>query len=99
VDGVPYLETETSSGDGRLLLVWSLYDVGGRRFATPLMSRLWYGISSLGGHPNPVLFAFWTDCNASCDAARRTLTDFARSIGPTLSAGRAVPTHPKTRTL
>jgi exosortase len=99
VGGLPYLETETTTGAGRSLLVWSLYEVGGRRFATPLMSRLWYGISSLSSRPHPVLFAFWADCNASCDAARDRLTDFASSVGPTLSVTRVLPINSKTREL
>jgi hypothetical protein len=85
VDGLPYTETVTTDPKGRPLLLWSTYDIGGRRFVRPLLSRLWYGIASLGGAERPVLFAFWTSCNASCDAARRTLTDFAKTVGPQLS--------------
>ena len=77
------------------MLVWSTYDIGERRFATPLLSRLWYGISSLRASPGPALFAFRTSCAASCDAARTVLTDFARTIGPqlTVSMSRPSPIH------
>jgi exosortase len=93
VDGLPYLETTTTDGEGRRMLVWSSY--GERRFTTPLLSRLWYGISSLRASPSPSLFAFRTGCAASCDAARTVLTDFARTIGPqlTVSMSRPSPIH------
>ena len=95
VDDFPYLEAVTTDGEGRRMLVWSTYDIGERRFATPLLSRLWYGISSLRASPGPALFAFRTGCAASCDAARTVLTDFARTIGPqlTVSMSRPSPIH------
>jgi exosortase len=95
VDGLPYTETVTTDGEGRRALVWSTDDSDERRFATPLLSRLWYGISSLRSGPGPVSFAFGTGCEASCDAARATLTDFARTIGPqlTVSMSRPSPIH------
>ena len=85
VDGLPYIETVTADGTGRPILLWSTYDIGGRRFVTPLLSRIWYGVASLRGVAQPVLFAFWTSCTTSCDASRRTLTDFAKTLGPQLS--------------
>ena len=85
VDGLPYIETVTADSQGRAVLLWSTYDIGGRRFVTPLLSRLWYGVASLGGTAHPVLFAFWTRCAVSCDDSRRTLTDFAKTLGPQLS--------------
>jgi hypothetical protein len=85
VDGMPYIETVTADSQGQLILLWSTYDIGGRRFVTPLLSRLWYGVASLGGTTRPVLFAFWTRCATSCDVSRQTLTDFARTVGPELS--------------
>ena len=85
VDGLPYIETVTADSQGQPILLWSTYDIGGRRFVTPLLSRLWYGVASLGGTARPVLFAFWTRCATSCDASRPTLTDFAKTLGPELS--------------
>ena len=85
VDGLPYIETVTADSQGQPILLWSTYDIGGRRFVTPLLSRLWYGVASLGGTARPVLFAFWTRCSDSCDASRYTLTDFAKTLGPELS--------------
>ena len=85
VAGEPYIETATADAQGRHILLWSTYDIGGRRFVTPLLSRLWYGVASLSGDAHPVLFAFWTSCTTSCDAAHRTLTDFAKTLGPRLS--------------
>lgn len=85
VDGLPYIETVTADSQGQPILLWSTYDIGGRRFVTPLLSRLWYGVASLGGTARPVLFAFWTRCVTSCDDSRLTLTDFAKTLGPELS--------------
>src|SRR5581483_2528710 len=85
VAGQPYFETATADSNGRQLLLWSTYDFGGRRFVGQLWSRLLYGVASLGGAGHPVLFAFWTSCNTSCDSAHRILTDFAKTLGPQLS--------------
>jgi len=85
VAGVPYTETATTDSKGRQLLLWSGYDIGAHRLVTSLWSRLWYGVASLGGAGRPVLFAFWTSCKPSCDSARDTLTDFAKTLGPRLS--------------
>ena len=85
VEGLPYTETATTDSKGRPLLLWSTYDIGGRRFVTPLLFRLWYGVTSLRGAERPMLFAFWTSCHASCDTARQILTDFAKTLGPELS--------------
>ncbi len=95
VDGLTYIETTRIDGEGRRTLIWSSYASGEPGSAAPLLSRLWYGISSLRGGPRPVLLAFWTGCAASCDAARTDLTDFARTIGPqlTVSMSRPSPIH------
>ena len=85
VEGLPYVETVIADSKGERILLWSAFDVGGRRFVTPLLSRLWSGFASLGGQAHPVLLAFWTPCAASCEASHRTLTDFAKTLGPGLS--------------
>jgi EpsI family protein len=79
-----YIETVFADGQGHRTLVWSVYDIGGREFVTPLMSQLWYGVRSLGGPPYSVLFAFKTQCATSCDAARDTLRNFAQNMGEAL---------------
>ena len=80
--GESYIETIAADEQGRRSLVWSVYDIGGREFVTPLMSQLWYGVRSLGGPPYSVLFAFRTECAVSCDSARATLRSFVQTMGP-----------------
>ena len=67
--------TEILAADeaGRRYLVWTLYDIGGRRFATPLLAQLWYGLRSLVGAPYSVQWAYRTACQPTCDAARARL--------------------------
>jgi hypothetical protein len=89
-----YIETVFRDGEGRRSLVWSVYDIGGRRFVTPLLSQLWYGMRSLGGAPYSVLFAFRTPCGvSSCDHAHATMQHFAVTMGAAVfrSAGRPEP--------
>jgi EpsI family protein len=76
-----YIETVVADPTGHRSLVWSVYDIGGREFVTPLLSQLWYGVRSLGGPPYSVLFAFRTPCESSCDTARDTLRSFAQNMG------------------
>lgn len=88
-----YIETVVADEQGRRSLVWSVYDIGGRAFVTPLFSQLWYGIRSLGGSPYSMLFAFRVPCasSSSCDEARALLRSFVSSMGSVVrqSAGRA----------
>ncbi len=77
-----YVETVAADSKGHQTLIWSVYDIGGRTFVTPLLSQLWYGVRSLGGPPYSVLFAFRTACESSCDAARATLRSFVQTMGP-----------------
>jgi EpsI family protein len=84
LDGGSYIETIAADAAGHRQLVWSVYDIGGREFVTPLISQLWYGVRSLGGPPYSVLFAFRTACGASCDSARDTLRSFVKTMGPDL---------------
>ena len=88
-----YIETVVADEHGHRSLVWSVYDIGGRAFVTPLFSQLWYGIRSLGGSPYSMLFAFRAPCasSSSCDEARAALRSFASSMGSVVrqSAGRA----------
>jgi EpsI family protein len=95
LDGQPYIETVAADDSGGRFLVWSIYDIGGRRFVTPLMSQLWYGVRSLEGPPYSILFAFRTACEGSCDAARDVLRSFAQTMGGPFfqSVSRTPPTH------
>jgi EpsI family protein len=80
LDQQSYIETVVADDHGNRTLVWSVYDIGGRQFARPLLSQLWYGVRSLGGPPYSILFAFRASCTASCGGAREMLQSFARSM-------------------
>lgn len=84
-----YTETVATDAVGHRSVLWSVYDIGGREFVTPLMSQLWYGLRSLGGPPYSVLFAFRAACEPSCDVARATLSDFLKAMGPDFLTGVA----------
>jgi len=81
-----YIETLADDDRGSRSVMWSVYDIGGREFAAPLMSQLWYGMRSLSGAPYSALFAFRAVCEGSCDAARNTLRSFVETMGPDLLA-------------
>jgi exosortase len=77
-----YIEIVSADPRGRRWLAWSVYDIGGREFVTPLWSQLWYGLRSLAGPPYSVQFAFRAECGVSCDGARVTLQSFLQTMGP-----------------
>ena len=96
-----YTEIVSADPRGRRWLAWSVYDIGGRRFVTPLWSQLWYGLRSLAGPPYSMQFAFRAECSAaSCDAARASLQSFLKAMGPDCfaSVGRT-PQSPTARLL
>lgn len=80
-DGALYRRLTVVDGSGHRSLIWSVYDIGGRRFATPLYSQLWYGIRSFVQPTYSVLFALKAPCEPSCAAAHTTLESFVRSVG------------------
>jgi exosortase len=88
-----YTEIVSTDPRGRRWIAWSIYDIGGRKFATPLWSQLWYGLLSLAGPPYSVQFAFRAECSDSCDAARASLRSFVGAMGPDCfaSVGRTSP--------
>jgi EpsI family protein len=83
---VAFREINAADDAGRRWLIWTVYDIGGRFFATPLYSQLWYGLRSLGETPYSMLLALRVQCDLTCDAARATLADFVRIMGPSLVA-------------
>jgi EpsI family protein len=76
VDGLSFIETVVVDAQGRRSLIWSRYEIGGRRFVVPLSSQLWYGISSLAGAPQSLLVATRTICEGDCETARAALRSF-----------------------
>jgi EpsI family protein len=85
---LPHIETVASDAKGRRFVLWSVYDIGGRKFVTPLFSQLWYGLRSFGGSPYSVLFAYRTACEPSCDAARARLVRFLHSVGAEIAVNQ-----------
>lgn len=85
-DGQSYYEMVVADRQGRHSVIWSVYDIGGRAFANPIPSQLWYGLSSLTSQPYSALFAFRARCVPSCPAARGRLAAFTRQLGPELIA-------------
>jgi len=81
VDQDTYREIVASDEEGNRSVIWWVYDIGGRTFVVPLLSRLWYGIRSISGAPYSAQFAFRAACLPSCDAARATLRQFIRGMG------------------
>jgi EpsI family protein len=77
----PHIEVIASDAKGRRFVIWWVYDIGGRKFVTPLFSQLWYGLRSLEGSPYSTLLAYRMACVPSCSAARERLSDFVQAIG------------------
>jgi EpsI family protein len=76
--GTSYRETVAIDPLGNRSIIWSYYEIGGRRFVTPILSQLWYGLRSLTSPPYSSLLALRALCSESCDVARATLAQFAR---------------------
>ena len=70
-------EQQVRAGDGRQLLIWSLYGVGGRPAAMNLRDQLLYGVRSLVDAPTASVAAFATDCHDDCAQARPLLEALA----------------------
>jgi len=90
-DGRSYREWEVADRLGRRSLIWSVYDIGGRTFATPFYEQLWYGIRAFGRPPYSLLFAFRAPCESSCASARGSLGMFLRTLGTDFFAAGFIP--------
>jgi len=84
----PHFEFIANDASERRFVVWSVYDIGGRRFVTPLFSQLWYGVRSLGRVPYSVQFAYRTSCEPSCEVARARLSRFERIVAGDITISR-----------
>lgn len=80
-DGRRLRELLAIDDHGHRSLIWSLYDIGGRTFARPIYSQLWYGVRSLHRAPYSALVAFRAACRSSCVEARVSLQSFAQTFG------------------
>jgi len=85
----PHFEYLASDATTRSFVIWSVYDIGGRRFVTPLFSQLWYGLRSLGRAPYSVQFAYRTVCEPSCAGARARLARFEHNVAGAITITRA----------
>lgn len=84
----PHFEFVANDATERRFVVWSVYDIGGRWFVTPLFSQLWYGVHSLGRARYSVQFAYRTICAPSCDAARARLARFEHIVAGDITISR-----------
>lgn len=82
--GERFRELVAEDEAGHYSVIWWVYEIGGRRFATPIYSEIWYGLHALAEPPYSVLYAFRSACEPSCEAARTTLKSFIESNGRSL---------------
>jgi EpsI family protein len=76
-----FRESIVKDARGEQFLVWSAYDIGGRRIVRPIFSQLWYGLRrASGATPYSALYAFRTSCAGSCADARATLSSFVGEV-------------------
>jgi EpsI family protein len=76
--GQAFCEVTTLDTRGSRSIIWSYYDIGGRRILNPRLSQLWYGVKTLYSAPYSRLIALRVRCQQSCDEARGVLAAFAR---------------------
>jgi EpsI family protein len=89
--GERFRELTAEDRAGHRSIIWWIYDIGGRRFATPVLSELWYGLKALVRPPRSVLYAFKAACEPSCGAARATLGRFIEMNGRDIFAAARDP--------
>jgi EpsI family protein len=82
--GVRITEQQVQAGDGRRLLIWSLYGIGGEPVAMNLQDQVLYGVRSMVAAPTATVVAFATDCRDDCTQARPLLEALAMQALPEL---------------
>lgn len=70
---VSITEHQVQASDGRRLLIWSLYGIGGEPAAMNLNDQVLYGLRSMVDAPTATVVAFATDCRDDCTQARARL--------------------------
>jgi len=80
--GSAFREITVIDAQGKPSLIWSVYLLGSRRFVTPVLFQLGYGLGSLAAPLRSGLIAFRASCKPSCDEARRSLERFVIDMGP-----------------
>ena len=71
--GIRITEKQVQAHDGRRLLIWSLYGIGGEPAAMNLNDQVLYGLRSMVDGPTATVVAFATDCRDDCTQARARL--------------------------
>jgi EpsI family protein len=74
-----FIETLAADPEGTRSMIWSRYQIGGRRFVRPVASQLWYGLRATIGHVPSTLVAARAECATDCTAARQLLQNLAAS--------------------
>jgi exosortase A len=82
--GIRITEQQVQAGDGRRLLIWSLYGIGGEPAAMNLQDQVLYGVRSMVDAPTATVVAFATDCRDDCTQARPLLEALAMQALPEL---------------
>ena len=82
--------TQTIAADrhGQRSVIWSAFDIGGRRLVHPFAAQLWYGAHSMVASPRSALRAYRVACAPTCEAAGLTLKDFVAGADASPSATR-----------
>lgn len=70
-------EQRVQAGDGRRILIWSLYGIDHKPAAMDLRDQLRYGLRSLLQSPTASVVAFAADCSEDCLQARPRLEALA----------------------
>jgi EpsI family protein len=71
------VEAEWRDPYGRRALLWWIYRVGSRDFASGGAAQLWYGVSSLWSSPRSSIVALYSECVPDCERARSALRRFS----------------------
>ncbi len=71
-----FSQTEAAAAGEARSLIWSRYEIGGRRILWPLGAQLWYGLNATMSRPASALIALRSECAGGCSAARHALEQF-----------------------
>ena len=83
-----FTETVAVDRHGQRSVIWSVFDIGGRRLVHPLVAQLWYGAHSMVASPRSALLAYRVACAPTCEAAGLTLKEFVAGADASPSATR-----------
>ncbi len=73
-----FREDEATDRSGARSLIWSRYQIAGRRFVEPIAAQLWYGLTATVSNPSASLIGYRAACgrDANCTGAHHILHQF-----------------------